>query len=616
VEYILPCLYDKVVIERHVHQAEILQKPNTPRAVKEFAIEKHAWLEVIPVKVVDTSLLEIRDVDQPGGQGRLLDIDPGELNGISLANEIDAKTFIANDNDAIKGAQAKGLEGLNCWDLVERAAEKGHISLDEFRRAIGTREEKGPLARMANPSTERWERLEQISQTLQAIKFEQNPVEQKSQQQQPSESEHSPFALTAEHLWERIESASKNEQLSSELLSGLIGASEQPSPLAEAFPLSSEQRKTLESVVAHMRDLEEWKKEAEAAIDDGRLSQRPVLQRELQGDVILTKQEAAFLPDWLIRDCLGSDNIKSVDGIEQAKLREIYERANARELDARRDTPDLQNAHAGLHAVMTHLEQHIGREKATPMVDISDIKLLALEQCAKKGCLTVVEDQAKAKASLLEAWKQDGLANPDKNLIVVPSTTDAQELNSAAQALRKENSYLKGPGMLVGDRTLFEDDRVHFREASADLKISQGESGTVKAVNPVGGTISIKFDSGRTFSISPRLYDAIDLAYALQKKDALDKSAENTFLLESEHMTASELVAASGRRNVKGVYTDEKSVEKEVADRVKQYTEQNQSKSQSMTASSQSQSGPTSTPGRSGPGQGSGPGGGGQNQSH
>ena len=116
-EEILPRLFQQVVIPPTVFQE--LQRPNTPARVKQWASKLPAWA----------------NVQAPHTLNPTLDVDAGELEAISLAQEIDATAILMDDRAGRAAAQHCGLAVVGTVGLLEQAAGCGLVDLpDVFAR--------------------------------------------------------------------------------------------------------------------------------------------------------------------------------------------------------------------------------------------------------------------------------------------------------------------------------------------------------------------------------------------------------------------------------------------------------------------------------------------------
>jgi predicted nucleic acid-binding protein len=110
-EEILPKLFQQVIIPTGVF-AE-LQQPNTPLPVKQWADAMPGWIAVQSPHHLQTGL----------------DVDRGELEAISLAQEIHAVAVLMDDLAGRRAAVQCGLAVVGTLGLIEQASIRGLIDL-------------------------------------------------------------------------------------------------------------------------------------------------------------------------------------------------------------------------------------------------------------------------------------------------------------------------------------------------------------------------------------------------------------------------------------------------------------------------------------------------------
>jgi predicted nucleic acid-binding protein len=110
---VLPRLFRRVVISPTVFRE--LQQPNTPPPVRQWAGSLPSWATVQAPKTVNLSL----------------DVDAGELEAISLAQEIKADAVLMDDRAARRAAIHCGLAVIGTVGLLEQAAARGLLDLPQ-----------------------------------------------------------------------------------------------------------------------------------------------------------------------------------------------------------------------------------------------------------------------------------------------------------------------------------------------------------------------------------------------------------------------------------------------------------------------------------------------------
>jgi predicted nucleic acid-binding protein len=110
-ESILPALFQQVVIPPMLFHE--LQQPNTPPLVREWACSLPPWVIV----------------KKPATLNLALDVDAGELEAISLAQEIHADAILVDDRVGRNAAIRCGLAVVGTVGLLEQSAARGLINL-------------------------------------------------------------------------------------------------------------------------------------------------------------------------------------------------------------------------------------------------------------------------------------------------------------------------------------------------------------------------------------------------------------------------------------------------------------------------------------------------------
>jgi predicted nucleic acid-binding protein len=113
--YTLESLFGIVIIPQAV--LNDLQRPKTPQPVKEWIVNRPAWLEV---RQANLSLYT--------PQKR---IGAGEREAFALALELQADAVLLDDKGAMVEAKRLGLVTIRTFDILERAAKENLLDLPE-----------------------------------------------------------------------------------------------------------------------------------------------------------------------------------------------------------------------------------------------------------------------------------------------------------------------------------------------------------------------------------------------------------------------------------------------------------------------------------------------------
>ncbi len=114
-------LYGRVIIPEAVLRE--LQAPRTPAAVKQWVMNRPAWLEVQQVSAPED--MTLRDAVTTGH------LDAGERDAIALAVTLRADAVILDDKAARREAERRNLRMIGTVRVLYDAAESGLVDLPE-----------------------------------------------------------------------------------------------------------------------------------------------------------------------------------------------------------------------------------------------------------------------------------------------------------------------------------------------------------------------------------------------------------------------------------------------------------------------------------------------------
>lgn|SRR5579859_78766 len=110
---VLPQLYGRILIPPAV-LAE-LSDPLAPAQVRDWIMQAHPWLEVVPLRSPADSAL--------------MHLDPGERDAIALAAELKASLLLMDERDGADAARARNLRVIGTLGVLDIAAAHGWIDL-------------------------------------------------------------------------------------------------------------------------------------------------------------------------------------------------------------------------------------------------------------------------------------------------------------------------------------------------------------------------------------------------------------------------------------------------------------------------------------------------------
>jgi predicted nucleic acid-binding protein len=112
---VLPSLYLEVLIPEAV--AQELQHASTPETVRDWILRPPSWLHIVPFTASSTPPVAAN-------------LDPGERDAIALALHLKADLVIMDEREGVEEAHRLGLAVTGTIGVLDRAAERGLISLE------------------------------------------------------------------------------------------------------------------------------------------------------------------------------------------------------------------------------------------------------------------------------------------------------------------------------------------------------------------------------------------------------------------------------------------------------------------------------------------------------
>lgn len=202
----------------------------------------------------------------------------------------------------------------------------------------------------------------------------------------------------------------------------------------------------------------------------------------------------------------------------------------------------------------------------------------ALSQYALHEKLSVHPEEQVARKALLSDWSRHRTQALKDTLVLTGTNRERHELNASIQALRRRQGELRRRAPLrAGMPVFFERDRVIFKRNNRLLDLSNGDTGTLEAIQVRGTrgipTATILLDrevsKGRLFrgkGAAPRRVTVelspdtpLELAYAVTTYSKQGATCEKTFALLGGHLQSRELtlVQVSRARGETRLYTTE-----------------------------------------------------------
>lgn len=183
-----------------------------------------------------------------------------------------------------------------------------------------------------------------------------------------------------------------------------------------------------------------------------------------------------------------------------------------------------------------------------------------LQAYAERGLVTIEGDRRNAMESLISAWKEKGIRNPEQQLILAGTRKEAAILNRLAQEERKSAGRIEGEGIAIpgtGDR-LYAGDRVLFTKKSRLHGVENGSKGDVVDVDAAKGTLTARLDNGDRVHLSLNSYAEVRPGYAMTTHKGQGATTEWGFILAGGSMQDKEIsyVQASRSRSETRIFTD------------------------------------------------------------
>jgi len=183
----------------------------------------------------------------------------------------------------------------------------------------------------------------------------------------------------------------------------------------------------------------------------------------------------------------------------------------------------------------------------------------ALKSMARRGRVKVAQTAEEAREALICDWADAaGLSRPESSLIFARTKREVAELNQKCQEARLKAGEL-GPGLPLGQTHFHRFDRVLFHRSRKYFGVTNGDLGTVTAVNPVTLTLTVKLDdTGKNVHIPLREYQDLSLGYAMTTHKSQGATIDQSFVLGADR-TSKELsfVQLSRHRKATTLYLTE-----------------------------------------------------------
>lgn len=188
----------------------------------------------------------------------------------------------------------------------------------------------------------------------------------------------------------------------------------------------------------------------------------------------------------------------------------------------------------------------------------------ALRAFAREKAITWTAKQDEARAVLVEHWKLDTAAAPERSRFVFAYTNkDVDQLNAALRQVRVERGELGADHRFEtkhGIAAFAVGDRVQFTDTLKGARIYNGNAGTITSIDGATGVIRAKLDGpaageGREVVWSVSEFQGFRHGYAGTIYKGQGKTLDQTYLLHTHHWRqASSYVALTRQRESAQVF--------------------------------------------------------------
>ncbi len=231
-----------------------------------------------------------------------------------------------------------------------------------------------------------------------------------------------------------------------------------------------------------------------------------------------------------------------------ARLIEVGDPHQSRPVGAGGLWPDIETAarQAGGHAILSRNVRAVLAEDRRDQQRFRDGHTEeALEGYATRGRVHLTAEQALAEDGALSAGQADRRAGRRTLLIAQTSNDQLDALNARAQALRRRDGELTGPGVEVPGRpyALHAGDEVQVRRTLAHpdraTPIHNGTPARIQAVDADRRTVRLGLADGEAVVLDESQLRAADvrLAYVQHPFPAQGQTSDTAHLIVSEHAT-------------------------------------------------------------------------------
>lgn len=183
----------------------------------------------------------------------------------------------------------------------------------------------------------------------------------------------------------------------------------------------------------------------------------------------------------------------------------------------------------------------------------------AIQSLIERGRYHEAPTKEETAQRLIQVWAEKYRENPKAGLIVAATNHWNDQLNKAAQEVRREAGLLGPETVPVGDTHFRTGDRILFTGKSKDLGVLKGDLGTITAVR--GSLLTVLLDTDKTVKVPTAVFQDVRLGYSITTHRSQGATVDNVLIMAGPTWINRELsyVQASRARNEIHLFCDEKT---------------------------------------------------------
>ncbi|MDV3351279.1 MobF family relaxase [Leptothoe sp. LEGE 181152] len=159
-----------------------------------------------------------------------------------------------------------------------------------------------------------------------------------------------------------------------------------------------------------------------------------------------------------------------------------------------------------------------------------------------RGLITVKAKKDDLYQALINDWSDaGGVENAKDHLILANTNADVNAINRLAQEKRKEVGALGERHTSINGETLYEGDRVLFRQNDKRQDVKNGMGGTLQKIDLLKKQLTVTLDNQESRTFSKDEYDQLSLGYGVTTHKSQGMTVKNSYVLAGGRMQDREL---------------------------------------------------------------------------